>query len=423
MYSYEDSQERQKIARSDSLKSDKFPKRSNRGSYLSLKDYQLLPDVSPPTGQTESGQTADSEESPFSSSTFLKLLQDGSIGIDKTRISVPILTESTDIDLLVKKLLGGSRNLSEGLVKIPDFPSVYIKWDSYRDRMTFTFNPSEFTWLSGYQLCPIELFIPITRFCITEVLRYGDPKAKPLFQMDEDTGEEFDEWPQDWARHCTVLTLHIAVDFRITDSRFNLSQLEGTQAKKTRGAVSIRNRSQLNTVTHIAGKKAAKLVFYDKSAERSMNPRPEAPVISDKTFRFEAQLPRRIIKRTYLQTLAGCTVEKVVPILTKHWEDAKLSGNLVWQGSLLDSLMQLFPQNRAFEIYSYAYARHLGIDCNYSELDIRRLERDMNTAKMDLRLPLQKQGQPFGRLDLFSAGLKPPRPTSTRRGKGNPFNV
>jgi hypothetical protein len=338
-------------------------------------------------------------------------------------MSVPLFLGNVSIDMMIAKLLGKLDNDSEGKVVIPDFPHVYIRWDSYRQKLILTFNPSELTWTQGLQLCPFSAFKRIAKLCITEVLYYADPDAIPKFLFDEDTGEVFNDWPDDWGTHCQVFNLHIAQDFLITDPRFNLAQLEGCQPKKTKGAVSIRNKLRLNTLTHIAGKKASKLNFYNKSNERLSNPRPEAPALADYTYRFEAQVPRRIIKKHPLHTIDGCTEDNLKDLLGHLWDDSRLGKDLVWEGSLVQELLLNFPASRAHEIYGYAVSRQLGIASNYSEEETKKLERDLNTAKVDLRLPLDTQGGPYGRLNPEIGGLDAPIPKKTRRMRGNPLDV
>ena len=405
------------------LSKDKTPKRSNRGPYLSLTTTNTIPNLSTGMGsmQTESGLlVANQMRMPSEPDD---LLTNGSIGIDKVRMSVPLFLGNVSIDMMVAKLLGKLDNNNEGKVVIPDFPHVYIRWDNYRQKLILTFNPSEFTWTQGLQLCPFSAFKRIVKLCITEVLRYADPDAIPKFLFDEDTGEVFSDWPEDWGSHCQVFNLHTAQDFVITDLRFNLEQLEGCQPKKTKGAVSIRNKLTLNTLTHVAGKKATKLNLYNKSNERLSNPRPEAPALADFTYRFEAQVPRRIIKKQKVHTIDGCTEENLRDLHGRLWEDSRLGKDLVWEGSLVQELLLNFPVNRAHELYGYAVSRQLGIASNYSEDEIRKLERDLNIAKIDLRVPLTAQGRPYGRLNPEIGCLDAPSPRKTRRMRGNPLDV
>ena len=423
MYSNESSAADNKRGRPKALKKDRTPDSSNRGPYLSLIESNTLPNLS--TGmdsmQTESGLLViDQLQMPSVSND---LLLNGSIGIDKVRMSVPIFLGNTSIEMIMARLLGKSENDNEGKVVIPDFPHVYIRWDNYRQKLIITFNPSEFTWVQGLQICPFILFKPIVKLCVTELLRYGDPEAIPKFLFDEDTGEVFNDWPEDWGTHCQVFNLHVAQDFVITDPRFNLGQLEGCQPKKTKGAVSIRNRLKLNTLTHISGKKAARLSLYNKSNERIANPRPEAPALADFTYRFEAQVPRRILKKQPVHTIDGCIEENLIGLQSRLWEDSKLGKDLIWEGSLIQELLLNFPVNRAHELYGYAISRQYGIESNYSEKEVRELERDLNAAKIDLRIPLNHQGKPYGRLDPQIGGLSTPSPRKTRRMKGNPLDV
>lgn len=399
----------------------KSPNRSNRGSYLSLEESNTSLDA----GLYGSKQT----ESVLLASSHLAiakrasdLITNGSIGIDKIRLSVPLFLENIDLPIMLARLLGNIGSI-EGKAVIPNFPSVYIRWDKHRQRLFITFNPSEFVWPQGFQLCPFSLLEEVCRICIWRLLHYGDPQAIPRFLFIEDTGEVLSEWPSDWSTNCEVFTLHVAQDFLITDSRFNLSQLEGNQPKKTRAGVSVRNKGVLNTISHIAGKKATKLNFYNKSHERIDKPRPDAPALADGTFRFEGQVPRRIIKRKPISTLAGCTENNLKELLDGLWEDSKLGKDLIWEGSLPQELLKLFPPMRANELYGYAFSRQLGVNTSYTGNEIKRLESDLNQAKVDLRIPLSEQGAPYGRLDPLTGSLSLPLRARARRKRGNPFSV
>ena len=95
----------------------------------------------------------------------------------------------------------------------------------------------------------------------------------------------------------------------------------------------------------------------------------------------------------------------------------------MWEGSLVQEILLNFPVNRAHELYGYAVSRQLGIASNYSEDEIRKLERDLNIAKIDLRVPLTAQGRPYGRLNPEIGCLDAPSPRKTRRMRGNPLDV
>jgi hypothetical protein len=60
---------------------------------------------------------------------------------------------------------------------------------------------------------------------------------------------------------------------------------------------------------------------------------------------------------------------------------------------------------------------------NYSDEETKKLERDLNAAKVDLRVPLDAQGGPYGRLNPEIGGLDAPSPKKTRRMRGNPLGV
>jgi len=381
-------------------------KRSNRGSYPHLiNTYQYQPS-SPGCSQEHAGIAGN-------------LLTDGSIGVDKIRISVALDPDSIALNDFLYKLLGewGKRG---GKVRIPNFPEVYIGWDYKRSIMYLEFNPSRFVWHIGISLCPFSWLIDLTGWVMQTVLKFGDPKARPLFateQVDKKTGEILLVYPEDWANEVWVSLLHLSADFKALDKKFSLSQLEGVQPSRTKAALSYRNKGILNTLTHVASAKTTRVSLYNKFNERQGKPEPDAPPVAPNTYRFEVQLPRKSIAKASLGRLGGCTESNSAARLLQKWKDSGFHKDLVWEGAMVQVIHSSQLSNtEKNELIGYQLACQYGVPLsNYDPKDIVRLDRLTESFRITKTLPITAQGPSYGHLELESVSLVAPLKTKYRR--------
>jgi hypothetical protein len=381
-------------------------KRSNRGSYPHLiNTYQYQPS-SPSCSQEQAGIASD-------------LLTDGSIGVDKIRISVALDPDSIALNDFLYKLLGewGKRG---GKVRIPNFPEVYIGWDYKRSIMYMEFNPSRFVWHIGKSLCPFAWLIELTGWVMQTVLKFGDPKARPLFaseEVDKKTGEIQLIYPEDWANEVWVSLLHLSADFKGLDEKFSLSQLEGVQPSRTKAALSYRNKGVLNTLTHVASAKTTRVSLYNKFNERQGKPEPDAPAVEPNTYRFEVQLPRKSIAKSALGRLGGCTEPNTAARLSQKWKDSGFHQDLVWEGSMVHVIhSSKLSNNEKNELIGYLLACQYGVPLsNYEPTDVVRLDRLVESFRITKAVPLTRQGPSYGHLELEKASLVAPLKTTYRR--------
>ena len=198
---------------------DKHKKRSygsNRGLYLPISKSITESDVAP--ASSESQDSMDAERGYLST---------GTCGVDKTRIAVRIQPDSVHIPTFLSNLLPANRGgtPSDGMVRLTDYLSVYIKWDFLTQRLYLEFNPSDLCRDDGTELLPLELFSFATEIVIRKVFMQGDPDALPIgAKPGIKKGDHF-VLPDDWTRDIEVFRLDLARDFHISDPRFSLRQL------------------------------------------------------------------------------------------------------------------------------------------------------------------------------------------------------
>ena len=389
-------------------------KRSNRGSYPHLLNtYQYQPS-SPCRSQEQAGIASD-------------LLTNGSIGADKIRISVALDPDSVALDSFLYRLLGvwGKRG---GKVHIPNMPEVYIGWDYLRSIFYLEFNPSRFVWHIGMPLCPLSWLIDVTGWVLQTVLKFGDPKARPLFAtetVNKKTGEIQLVYPADWADEVWVSVLHLSADFKELDKKFALSQLEGVQPSRTKAALSYRNRGMLNTLTHVASAKTTRVSLYDKFNERQAKPEPDAPPVAPNTYRFEVQLPRKSIAKSPLSRLGGCTESNTAARLSQKWKDSGFQKDLVWEGSMVQVIHSSQLSNtEKNELIGYILACQYGVPMdNYDPKDIKRLDRLAESFRITKALPITQQGPSYGHLELETVSIVAPLKTTYRRPRSKKVGV
>jgi hypothetical protein len=389
-------------------------KRSNRGSYPHLLNaYQYQPSF-PSCSQEQAGIASN-------------LLTDGSIGADKIRLSVALDPDSITLDSFLYRLLGvwGKRG---GKVRIPNMPEVYIGWDYLRSILYMEFNPSRFVWHIGISLCPLSWLIDLTGWVMQTVLRFGDPKARPLFAtetVNKQTGEIQLVYPMDWANEVWVSVLHLSADFIALDEKFTLSQLEGVQPSRTKAALSYRNKGVLNTLTHVAAAKTTRVSLYNKFNERQGKPEPDAPPVLPNTYRFEVQLPRKSIAKTPLNRLGGCTESNTATRLSQKWKDSGFSKDLVWEGSMVQVIhASQLSNTEKNELIGYLLACQYGVPLgNYDPKDVERLDRLAESFRISKAIPITEQGPSFGHLELESVSLVAPLKTTYRRPRTKKVGV
>jgi hypothetical protein len=368
----------------------------NLGSYLPIyKEHEYVHPV------PASGYIADSKELPA-------MLEEqpyvGSIGVDKTRIRVPLHPDSfTPYKYLGKQCLHR--------LPIPGLPDVRVGIDPHEFSLAIDFNPSRFVWDQGLQLCPFSMLLPITERVIQRAINEIDPTARLLCQLDSNTGELMSEYPDGLSSNVTVSMLHLTADMVINHPKFKMTQLVGLVPKRSRKSILYLDKEgTIETVTHKVSKKCTRHSFYNKSQERKENPNPEAPIIGARTFRYEAQVPRKQLNKGGLGTLDRCTESNLKKRFLFEWENSRLGSDLVWEGEMISVIDEAgFSQARSREITGYVLAAENGVENNgYSEIEIEKIESDLAAVRYDKKVSLLKQGPAYGRLSIEKLGITDP---------------
>jgi hypothetical protein len=263
-----------------------------------------------------------------------RYLIDGSMGIDGLTVSLSLDEDSLDLAFFLANLIGKG-NKTKGAVSLPNMPSAWIFWPStdIRQRLKINFNPSNFSRIDGFEICPPPLLFYYVEKAIRTILCKGDPGARPQFMAAEPYGK-VSPWPEYWPREIEVFQAHYARDIVITDPGFSMELLQDTKPKYAKATLTYRNAGVIETISHPHSKKVAKHSFYDKYRERerllkskkkyreSYNPVPKG------TKRYEVQATRAELKKFNHETLDVFTVERIMKATKSYW---KLSnyGNVV----------------------------------------------------------------------------------------------
>ncbi len=399
---------------------DKNQKRSigsNRGLYLPIYKSITQSDDAPATGESQDSKDAERG-----------YLSTGTCGVDKTRIAVRIQSDSVHIQTFLDNLLPATRGgtPSDGVVKIADFLSVYIKWDFLNQRLYLEFNPSDLCRNDGTELLPLELLPFATEIVIRKVFLIGDPDALPLGASPGGKEGEHFILPDDWAKDIEVFRLDLARDFHIADPRFSLRQLEHLWPSRSRhkAATHFLNGGKLNTLSYPVADRTTKIKLYDKHVERKNKPIKDAPPIPPGTFRFEISIPRYQLKIVHLNTLDVLTEKRLVKLLKEKWEVSNYWNNLIWEGEAMDSAHDShLPTARVNEVLGYVQCQNQDIFMRYSRNDLRALNADAKKLGISLGKPITKQGKPYAHLHFMSGDLAAPLPETFSITKGGLFSI
>ena len=399
---------------------DKYQKRSigsNRGLYLPI--YKSISESDGAPASSESQDSKDAERGYLST---------GTCGVDKTRIAVRIQPDSVHLPTFLSNLLpaNGGGTPSDGIVKLTDYLSVYIKWDYLTQRLYIEFNPSDLCRDDGTELLPLELLSFATEIVIRKVLLQGDPDALPIgAKPGQKIGEHF-ILPDDWGRDIEVFRLDLARDFSITDPRFSLRQLEHLWPSRSRfqAATHFLNGGLLNTLSYPVADRTTKIKFYDKHQERQKKPIKGAPPIPPGTFRFEISIPRHQLRLVHLTNLQVLTQKRLLMLLKEKWEVSRYWNNLIWEGEAMDFAHDSqLPATRVNEVLGYVLCQSIGIYMRYSRMDERALKADAKKLGLSLGIPITKQGKPYAHLHFMSGNLAAPLPQTFSITKGGLFSI
>jgi hypothetical protein len=253
-------------------------------------------------------------------------LLDGSMGIDGLTISVALDEDSIDLASFLANLIGEG-NKTKGAVPLPNMPSVWIFWPStdVRQRLKINFNPSNFSRIDRFEICPPPLLFHYVELALRTILYKGDPGARPQFMANEPYGV-VSPWPLNWPKEIEVFQAHYARDIVISDSSFSMELLQNTKPKYAKATLTYRNGGVIETISHPHSKKVAKHSFYDKFRERERLLRSKKKYkdlfkpLPEGTKRYEVQAPRAELKKFNHETLDVFTVDRIHKAIKNYWK-------------------------------------------------------------------------------------------------------
>jgi hypothetical protein len=337
---------------------------------------------------------------------------DGSYGVDKIKVSLILDPNSVVHADFLSNVWGSDGNKTNGRVRLPGQPGVNLFWpDTGAQVMSIHFNPSNFSRIDGFDICPPYLLGHYVQQVITQVLAIGDPQARPCF-MSHEPWNVIGPWPRDWTAYIRVNDLHLARDMFIQDPRFNLAQMRTFKPVKMTGiALYVSDDGEIETVTHPAGKGTARHQVYNKHKERAklLASRKKDKAVSlpvpKGTFRYEIQIPRVALAKNHLNSLTILTPERLWKLGLNYWGNSNYHKPLIWQGQVASEMSTVLTDTEIAESLQYIRNVHLGVQMNYSAKEVKKIERLIKKAGVSQKKQLTTQGLSYGSLDFETGGL------------------
>jgi hypothetical protein len=353
----------------------------------------------------------ESDDSPYVPSSYLN---DGTCGIDKVRIGVPLDPDSVHPPSLLRKLIKPRNPFHSpiaGKAKLKDFPELFVKWDYAQNLLEIEFNPSDFTRQEGLELCPFGLPIPIVEFVIRRVV--AEDRALPVFAINDDYFTGAYDLRAGWTELVNISRIDLARDLLLTHPKFSLEQLRHTYPRRSRSQASsqFRNNGRLNTLSFPVAEGTTSIKLYDKYEERKGNKNKQflGKPIELGTFRFEASFPREQLTYINMKTLDLFIPKRLEKMIKAKWEDSKYWVNLVWGGqSAFDAHTSELPKERINEVLGFVHCANFGIEPNYSYREIRALKADARKLGITGSRHLEISGKSYGHIDFISGVIVSP---------------
>ncbi len=336
---------------------------------------------------------------------------DGRMGIDRLVFSLVVDPDSISLNDFLARIFGEG-NKTRGAVQLPGFPSIWVSWPDTVSRpyMKIDFNPSNFSRLDGFEICPPPLLLYYVKMVIQLLLAIGDESARPIFMATHSQGV-LDPWPADWPTCIEIFEVHYARDFHIIDNRFHIEQIQDFKPQRARGVCGIRDEGTLETVTHVHGKDSPVHKFYDKHRERKRLRKSKKrwsrtyKDLPAGTYRYEIELPRAVLRKINHKTLDVLTAERIIKTARNYWGNSNYSRPLIWEGESLSLLAKKYGHEEASKVLMYAHAERLRLTNFGNEKERRRYLRRLREFGLKTSIPFWKQGAAYGHLDFESGSL------------------
>ena len=253
-------------------------------------------------------------------------MTDGSFGVDRIRVTFLMDPNSVTQRIFLSNVWGSRSVKTRGSVKLPGQSDIYLHWPDTGDQfITLEFNPSNFSRVDGFEICPPILLSHYVEEVIRSVLILGEPTSRPIF-MSRQPWDVIGPWPRNWPSHIKINGLHLARDFRITDTRFSLEQMRLLKPQRMSCVTfHIGLDGEVETVTHPASRTTARHMIYNKTRERkkalSSTKRNKTVFqsVPDGTFRYEIQVPYRALRDNGIKVLDVLTPERISKLALNYW--------------------------------------------------------------------------------------------------------
>ena len=99
------------------------------------------------------------------------------------------------------------------------------------------------------------------------------------------------------------------------------------------------------------------------------------------------------------------TPERIKKMALGHWDNSNYSTPLIWEGQIATEMSTVLTDSEIAESLQYIRNQHLGVQMNYSEKEVKKIERMIKKARVSQKKKLSVQGLPYGSLDFESGGL------------------
>lgn len=328
-------------------------------------------------------------------------LWDGSCGLDKGRITIPITNSSNELTQGLHNLLG--RREIKGLASFSNFPDLFFSSCATPvQAVQVEFNFSNFTKSFGLNLCPFGLAPDIVQLIVHHTVEQSGWIIKPLFFPYSNSQIGIHEYPPTWKNDVHYSRLELARDFTINDPRFKLEQLRYIRPQRAKAITATINGYDLNTLSHPAGSRSLRLALYNKSRlAQSIDPgRYPAG-----TFRFEAKLPRAQLKRHYLHTIYLGKPDRLHFALEVFWDRSKYWSLLHHEGNIHQELLEVYGSMGGTLLIGYADSCAKGMSDFYSKDQHKQYGQILKRHGIKRFVPLERQGTPYGHLDFAKGAL------------------
>jgi len=362
---------------------------------------QATKPISSPFTSNRGYQGVFSSFQTLSKQTSVKYLWDGSCGLDKGRISIPITNNAIELKQGLNNLLG--RSEVKGQVSFTDFPDLYFSSCVTPGRaVQVEFNFSDFTKSFGINLCPFGLAPEIIRLVIHHTVEHSGSVLHPIFFPLEVSQMNPMDYPTIWARDVQYSRLELARDFTINNPRFKLEQMRYFRPSRAKAITATINDYSLNTLSHPAGSQSARLTIYNKSLQAKLREPGRYP---DGTFRFEAKLPRKLLKRNYIPTVHQGSEDNLHYSIKEFWQRSNYWKPLLYEGNIHQELLEEFGSKDGALLIGYADSCAKGLAEYYTQEQHIRYGQLLKQFGIKRYVPLERQGTPYAELSFTKGSL------------------